>query len=711
MTGVQPVKRPLVLVVDDEPGIRSLISDTLSQAGFEVDAVSSGQEAVSRFPSLKPDLVLLDVIMPGMNGYDVCSSLRQLPQAAHIPIVFMTSHEDTESVARAYEAGATDFMSKPFNPLILGHRVRYLLRAGAALRELSRSKEHLAHAQHLAQVGSWEWDLPKRQLRVSERAAIILGLSIREFSGSLDEFLSLAPAAVGSLFKSVLQGGFSPHHPSRQDHTLTMPNGEQRTVSLQARALPTEDGRTAASLTGTVQDITERRRIEEQIHHLAYYDSLTGLPNRLLFRDRAQQALAAAERHEAMLGILFLDIDRFKFINDSLGHSAGDALLKQVAERVVEAIRASDSVVRPGTAETAGAVARLGGDEFTILLPDLRQPDHASGIARRILSAIAHPFLVEGREVFITGSIGISLHPNDGENLQELLKNADTAMYQAKNEGRNNYQFYSRSMNEMAADRLALENDLRRAIERNELRLYYQPLVDIHTGCVLGVEALLRWVHPTRGLLLPGRFVDLIEEIGLGQAVGEWVLETACRETAPWRSLEGRPLLVAVNISNAQFSDRGLITRLSRQLRETGFDPGRLELELTETIMMPQPEEAAAVLQQLKGMGVRLALDDFGTGYSSIGHLRTLPFDAVKIDRSFITEVATNATDATIAKAMITMAHARNLRVLAKGIETIPQWSLLRQLGCDEVQGYLFCPPVPADAVPPLLKGPIAPRA
>ena len=711
MTGVQPVKRPLVLVVDDEPGIRSLISDTLSQAGFEVDAVSSGQEAVSRFPSLKPDLVLLDVIMPGMNGYDVCSSLRQLPQAAHIPIVFMTSHEDTESVARAYEAGATDFMSKPFNPLILGHRVRYLLRAGAALRELSRSKEHLAHAQHLAQVGSWEWDLPKRQLRVSEWAAIILGLSIREFSGSLDEFLSLAPAAVGSLFKSVLQGGFSPHHPSHQDHTLTMPNGEQRTVSLQARALPTEDGRTAASLTGTVQDITERRRIEEQIHHLAYYDSLTGLPNRLLFRDRAQQALAAAERHEAMLGILFLDIDRFKFINDSLGHSAGDALLKQVAERVVEAIRASDSVVRPGTAETAGAVARLGGDEFTILLPDLRQPDHASGIARRILSAIAHPFLVEGREVFITGSIGISLHPNDGENLQELLKNADTAMYQAKNEGRNNYQFYSRSMNEMAADRLALENDLRRAIERNELRLYYQPLVDIHTGCVLGVEALLRWVHPTRGLLLPGRFVDLIEEIGLGQAVGEWVLETACRETAPWRSLEGRPLLVAVNISNAQFSDRGLITRLSRQLRETGFDPGRLELELTETIMMPQPEEAAAVLQQLKGMGVRLALDDFGTGYSSIGHLRTLPFDAVKIDRSFITEVATNATDATIAKAMITMAHARNLRVLAKGIETIPQWSLLRQLGCDEVQGYLFCPPVPADAVPPLLKGPIAPRA
>jgi EAL domain-containing protein (putative c-di-GMP-specific phosphodiesterase class I) len=234
--------------------------------------------------------------------------------------------------------------------------------------------------------------------------------------------------------------------------------------------------------------------------------------------------------------------------------------------------------------------------------------------------------------------------------------------------------------------------------------------VDIHTGLVVGVEALLRWAHPTRGLLLPGRFMDLVEEIGLGQAVGEWVLETVCREVVSWQSPDGDPLIVAVNVSNAQFSDRGLVTRLSRLLRETGFAPARLELELTETIMMPQPEEAAAILQQLKDLGVRLALDDFGTGYSSIGHLRTLPFDTVKIDRSFITEVATNATDATIAKAMITMAHARHLRVLAEGIETIAQLALLRQLGCDEVQGYLFSPPVPADSVPPLLKGPIAPR-
>ncbi|MEX5214091.1 MAG: EAL domain-containing protein [Nitrospiraceae bacterium] len=710
MTGAPTVKRPLVLVVDDEAGIRALVGDTLVQAGFDVEAVSSGRDAVTQFPSLKPDLVLMDVVMPGMDGFATCSSLRQLPQASHVPIVFMTSHDDTESVARAYEVGGTDFMSKPFNPLILGHRVRYLLRAGAALRELSRSKEHLAHAQHLAQVGSWEWDIAKRQLRVSERAAIILGLSIREFSGSLDEFVSLAPPAVGGLFKSVLEGNFVSHQPSRQEHTLTMPDGEHRTVSLQARALSAEDGRTAAALTGTVQDITERRRIEEHIHHLAYYDSLTGLPNRLLFRDRAQQALAAAQRHHAMLGILFLDIDRFKFINDSLGHSAGDALLKQAAERIMEAIRASDSVIRPGSSETAGAVARLGGDEFTILLPELRQPDHASGIARRILTAIAHPFLVEGREVFITGSIGISLHPTDGENLEELLKNADTAMYQAKNEGRNNYRFYSRSMNELAADRLALENDLRRAIEREELRLHYQPLVDLHTGQVTGVEALVRWAHPTRGLLLPGRFVDLVDEIGLGQAVGEWVLNTACREASLWRSPDGSPLILAVNVSNAQFNDRGLVTRLSRLLRETGFAPARLELELTETIMIPQPEEAAIMMQQLTGIGIRLSLDDFGTGHSSIGHLRTLPFDTVKIDRSFITDVATNETDATIAKAMIAIAHARNLRVLAEGIETRAQLSLLRHLGCDEAQGYLFSPPVPGDCIPSLLMRPIVPQ-
>ncbi len=694
---------PLVLVVDDDPLVQGAAELALQAAGFQVAQALNGSAAIQTFATTKPDLVLLDVLMPGMDGYATCAALRRLPSGQHTPIVFLTGCDDTESIHAAYEAGATDFVAKPFNGVLLGHRARYLLRASTAMKDIERSREHLATAQHLAKVGSWEWDPVAQRLTLSEVACHIFGLPSSSFRGLLQHFLEQVSPSVGTTLAGILTLPGIATHPYHQDHRLTLRNGSERAVHIQARAVLAPTTGTIQTITGTVQDITERKRLEDHVHNLAYYDSLTGLPNRMLFRDRAQQALAHAARSNALAAILFLDIDRFKFINDTFGHTAGDLLLKQIAERLTEVTRTSDSIARPAGEEVSNAVARLGGDEFTILLTNLRQADHATVVARRILASLAAPFMLEDREVFVTGSIGIALHPSDGDTLEELLKNADTAMYQAKNEGRNNYQYYSRSMNAMAAERLTLENEIRHAFERQEFRLVYQPFVNAANGRVVGAEALVRWQHPTRGLLTPAHFLSAIEEIGLSRRLDQWVMETACRQITAWQRAGAPPMRIAVNLSNAQFQDPALLSEMTRLLQEGNVSPNLVELELTETIVMPNPEEAARLLRQLKALGVRLALDDFGTGTSSISHLRTLPFDTVKIDRSFIVDIARNSEDAAIAEAMIAMAHIRRMHVLAEGIETADQLRLLQKLGCDELQGYLLSKPVLADAMPPLL--------
>ncbi|MFO0774573.1 MAG: EAL domain-containing protein [Nitrospiraceae bacterium] len=702
-------KHPLVLVVDDDPMTQASAEMALQAAGFSVVQALDGPAALEAFAGAKPDLVLMDVVMPGMDGYATCAAMRRLPAAQHTPIVFLTGCDDTDSIHAAYEAGATDFVSKPFNGVLLGHRARYLLRASTALHEINRSREHLATAQQLAKVGSWEWDIANQRLSLSEVACHIFGLSSPAYRGTLQSFLEHVSPSVGTTVSQILSLPGIATHPYHQDHKLTLQSGAQRDVHIQARAVLAPATGKITTITATVQDITERKRLEDHVHNLAYYDSLTGLPNRMLFRDRVHQALAHASRQRTLAAILFVDIDRFKFINDTFGHTAGDHLLKQIAERLTDVTRTSDSVARQSNDEVGNAVARLGGDEFTILLTQLKQPDNVTVVARRILASLATPFTLEGREVFVTGSIGIALAPADGETLEELLKNADTAMYQAKGEGRNNYQYYSRSMNAMAVERMNLENEIRHAFQRDEFRVVYQPFVDAANGQVVGAEALVRWQHPTRGLLAPGAFLNVVDEIGLSRRLDLWVMETACRQMVAWRKDCPRPLRIAVNLSNAQFQDPALFTELVRVLTDSGLPAELVELELTENIVMPNPEEAARLLKRLKELGLRLALDDFGTGTSSISHLRTLPFDTIKIDRSFIADVAGNPDDAAIAEAMIVMAHIRKMHVLAEGIETQEQLRLLQTLRCDEFQGYLFSKPVLPDAIAALLNRSLLP--
>ncbi|MDD2060307.1 EAL domain-containing protein [Pseudomonas sp. GD03860] len=436
-------------------------------------------------------------------------------------------------------------------------------------------------------------------------------------------------------------------------------------------------------------DISERKASEQRIHRLAYYDALTHLPNRTLFQDRLHTALQQADRQKAWVVLMFLDLDRFKPINDSLGHAAGDRMLKDMAERLLDCVDDDDTV------------ARMGGDEFTLLLQPRASREMALNraihVAEQILASLVRPFVLENREFFVTASIGIALSPQDGSELSQLMKNADTAMYHAKERGKNNFQFYQADMNASALERLELESDLRHALEQNEFILYYQPQFSGDGKRLTGAEALLRWRHPRRGLVPPGDFIPVIEELGLVVDVGDWVLKEACRQLKAWHQDKVRVPKVSVNISARQFSDGQLGTRIATILKDTGLPPACLELELTESILMREVDEAMVILDSLKNLGLSIAVDDFGTGYSSLNYLKQFPIDVLKIDRTFVDGLPEGEQDAQIARAIIAMAHSLNLAVIAEGVETHEQLEFLREHGCDEVQGYLFGRPMPAN--------------
>ena len=435
---------------------------------------------------------------------------------------------------------------------------------------------------------------------------------------------------------------------------------------------------------GTVVDITERKRAEEQVKHLAFHDALTGLPNRLLFSDRLRVAMVHANRYREKLAVLFLDIDRFKVINDSLGHSIGDELLRRVAERVGGCIRQEDTI------------ARLGGDEFTVLLPGIAKDEDAGTIANKILEAVRLPFFIEHRELFITTSVGVTVYPNDGADAETLVRNADTAMYRAKEQGRDNYQLYAPTMNTKALERLSLEGRLRQALQNRELVVHYQPLIDLATGQIRGAEALLRWQHPELGLVGPGDFISIAEVSGLIVPIGQWVLWTACAQAKKWQAAGFPALSVAVNLSSRQFQQADLVFQVTEALQGSGLAPESLDLEITESNAMQNAELSISALWDLKNLGVRLSMDDFGTGYSSLNYLKRFPIDRIKIDQSFVRDIPSNADDAAIVAAIIAMAHSMKLSSVAEGVETNEQLEFLRELRCDEMQGYLFSPPVPS---------------
>ena len=447
------------------------------------------------------------------------------------------------------------------------------------------------------------------------------------------------------------------------------------------------------SLSAQIGQSFQRRLAEDQLRFIATHDSLTDLPNRSLFNERLRHALHQSTRYTRGIAVMFIDMDRFKVVNDSLGHGAGDRLLQDSAKRLAECLRESDTV------------ARLGGDEFVVMIENFTAPKDAIAVAQKVLASLSRPFFVDGQEFLMSASIGISTFPDDGKDAETLLKNADIAMYRAKDQGRNNYQFYSAQMNKHTFERLAMESSLRRAVERNEFLLHYQPKLDLRTGAISGVEALVRWQHPDWGMVSPAQFIPLAEETGLIVQIGEWVLKAACEQNKRWRDQGIPPLRVAVNLSARQFAQKTLLSDIAKIIAQSGLTPESLELEITESLVMTNPEHATETLHKLKAMGISLSIDDFGTGYSSLAYLKRFPIDCVKIDRSFIKDIPTEADDMAITKGVIALGHSLRLKVVAEGVETVEQQDFLRSNDCDEMQGYLFSKPLPAEGVTALLKG------
>jgi len=534
-------------------------------------------------------------------------------------------------------------------------------------------------------LGIIHFDGQGRITACNDSLADLIGLTHREAAIGFS-LLSIPDVAFAKAIKQALNG----QNAYYQGNYESPISGKSIPVEAQIAPVMSDDGSPLGGVI-IVSDITERKRYEETIRHLAYHDALTGLPNRLLIHDRISVALPQARRQNQMLALVYLDLDNFKIINDTLGHLIGDRLLQEVAHRLKYLIREGDTV------------ARMGGDEFMFLFPGINETGNVKIIANKILDSFSLPFQVDGHEIHVSASIGISLYPSDGQDVETLIKNADTALYRAKEQGRNNYQLFTPAMNEAFMERMTLAKDLRHALDHGELDLHYQPLIDIKSGRIVGMEALVRWNHPIKGLVLPGKFIPVAEETGLIIPLEKWVLRTACRQNKQWQQAGLPPVRVAVNLSGRHFWQQDVVETVASILHESGLDPKYLELEITESVAIRNTERVGRVLQELRNLGIKIALDDFGIGYSSLSYLRNLPLDSLKIDQSFIRELGEEVAGFAIPQAVISLAKTLDLQVTAEGVEKVEQVTALSNLQCDQIQGYLICKPQPAQYIAHLL--------
>ncbi len=627
--------------------------------------------------------VLVDLLLPDAAGIETFD--RLFAAIPHIPIVILSSLHDAAIAEAAIQRGAQDFLLKErLDDYVLPKTLAAVIDRAAIAEALFDEKERAQVTLNSIGDAVVCTGTDGRVSYLNIIAERLTGWPKAEAIGRpLEEVFRI----IDSETRATLPNPMS--IATNQDKIVGLPptcilirrDGVESAIEDSSAPIHDRRGR----VTGAVMvfhDVSTARALTLQLAYFAQHDSLTELPNRILLYDRLTQSITAARRHNSKLATLYLDLDRFKNINDSLGHRVGDQLLKSVALRLCECVRASDTV------------SRLGGDEFVIVLSEMTHAEDAAVCAEKLLQALEIPHPIDSHELHVTASIGISLYPDDGSEVEALLQNADSAMYEAKDRGRNNYQFYRLDLNSTATQRQFMESCLRHALERHELQLHYQPIMSVATGVMAGVEALIRWQHPNLGPLLPAQFISIAEESGLIVPIGQWALREACRQAKAWQAA-GRPgCRLAVNISTVELRSKGFAAGVERILAETGFDPRHLELELTETFLMQDAKATAIVLDALKELGIQLALDDFGTGYSSLSYMRRFPIDALKVDRSFVRNITTNADDASVVSAVINMGKSLHMRVVAEGVETREQLLFLEQHGCTEAQGYFFSRPV-----------------
>lgn len=706
--------QPEVLLVDDDEVNLLLTALALRERGFKITEACSGERALELLHEVSPDIVVLDAIMPGgLDGFDTCRALRVLPGFENVPVLMLTGLDDDASITRAYQAGATDFFVKATQWSLLAGRLHYLLRASRTRIELERSKSKLARAQDLARMGSFDWRRAGGGMLMSPEALRVFGFGPHE-RVSLRTLLRMVPQDDRRGLLRQLHEALRHTSVVTTDVPIVLLDGRQRIIHAEAEPEFNEHGQ-GAGYSGIVQDVTDRRQAEDKIRQLANFDALTGLPNRRQLIWRAERALEQARRMEHQCALLLIDLDRFKFYNDTLGHGAGDELLVEVSRRLRGCVRHSDQVME-GTLEAAGlrshraleAVGRYGGDEFVALLPEVADDSDAERVAQRVLEALREPIFVSGQECFVTASVGAAIFPRDGNTVVDLLRNADVAMYSVKAQGKNSAAIYSPQLAGQGREKLELETALHWAIERDELVLHYQPKVDVRASKMVGVEALMRWQRGGK-LVPPGDFIPLAEETGLIVPLSEWALREAARQARVWKDAFGFADSIAVNMPSRLFERSDLVEHIHQCVTQYNVPHRVIHLEITESNLMKELQNVIPALHRLNEIGVEISIDDFGTGYSSLAYLTTLPIAELKIDRSFVRELGIKPQSSAVITAIIALARSLGLRVVAEGVETIRQMEVLERLGCSVMQGFLFRKALPADELQHWLENHVLP--
>ncbi|MES2260203.1 MAG: EAL domain-containing protein [Pseudomonadota bacterium] len=720
----EPASKGEVLIVEDTPASLKLLSDLLSEAGYYVRQAPNGELALWTAQSRPPELILLDVRMPGIDGFEVCRRLKASPELNHVPVIFLSAQHDTDDKVRGFALGGVDFIAKPFQAEEILARTDAQVRLGRAQKALAAERAHLEQrvaerTSELAQLAaSLEQEVERRRaneefLRLASQvfgatqdAIVITDASGRivttnpafsKISGySNAEMVGQHVAVLQTVQKSesayaLMLQGLQKHGHWSGEMLARRRNGETYPGLLSVSSVADAAGM-VENYVVVFMDITERKAEQHLIDFLSYHDALTGLPNRQLARQGFEETLAAARRGGQCVVVLCLDLDRFKSVNDSYGPPVGDKVLQAVARFLSGCVREGD------------IVTRQGGDEFQIVLQDDAQFGATLATAQKILAGLRSELVIDGQGMALTTSIGIAVSPTDGDSLDELIRNADTALCRAKETGRDNYAFFTERMDADIRGKLGIQAQLRGAIARREFEVHYQPQMCLRSGAMLGAEALLRWDNPVLGKVPPNRFIPLAEEYGLINAIGEWVLDTVCAQIRVWHDGGLGDIKVAVNLSGGQFAHDSTVAMVEDTLRRHGIAPAYLGLEITEGTVMGDPDKAVAALKRLKDIGIGISLDDFGTGYSSLAYLKRFPIDVLKIDKSFVDDVTTKASDAAIALSVISLAHNLNMRVIAEGVETREQVAFLQSHGCDEMQGYFFSRPLPVDAYTALLR-------
>jgi diguanylate cyclase (GGDEF)-like protein/PAS domain S-box-containing protein len=684
----------LLLVEHDPSEVRSIreMIRNLGNSLFELTHLESLSDAEEHLAGHAVDAILLDLELPGSQGLDAVRSIHAA--APSIPLVLLSPPAGEQTAIQAMQEGAQDYLVKgQIEPRELMRSLRNAVERKIIKEALFEEKERAQVTLDCIGDGVICTDFGGNVTFLNLVAERMTGWSLPDAEGRpIDEIFQIVDPATRAKIPNPMNIAVSLNRTGHLPVNCVLVGRDGNEVFIEDSAAPihNREGETTGSVI-VFRDVSHARALAEQVVHASQHDSLTGLPNRLLLNDRLTQAISLADRHKSRLAVLFMDIDGFKHINDSLGHLTGDKLLQSISKRLRGCIRTPDTV------------SRQGGDEFIVLLQDVQNPIDIASTVKRVLTAIAETHTVDIHKLHVTASMGVSQYPGDGKDAETLIKNADTAMYQAKGSGRQCFRYFKSAMNAQAVERHSIEEDLRRALQRKEFALHYQPKIDLKSGAIVGAEALIRWNHPTSGLLCPARFIPVAEDSGLIVPIGAWVLFEACKQAKAWLDAGLQAISMAVNVSSVQIGEETFLAELLAIVEESNLDPRSLELEVTESVLMKHAKLAASVLQTLRDRGIQIAIDDFGTGYSSLSYLKEFPLDALKIDQSFIRQLDKDPNGSTLVTAIVAMGRSLNLRVVAEGVETAESLEFLKAQNCDEAQGYYFSRPVPAEAFAKLL--------